>query len=100
MIHIPNEVYKALADELLEVIGEKSYVSRLCIPVESDDGSVLYELGISACIYRHKVSYPEGKVEQIYDVVPIWWELRTFVGDDRDEEINDAEFRRLKEYLV
>lgn len=100
MIHIPNEVYRALADELLEVIGAKHEVGWEIISVESSDGSVLYELGISAFIYRHKVSYPEGDVEQIYDVVPIWWELRTFVGDDRDEEINDAEFRRLKEYLV
>ena len=100
MIHIPNEVYKAMADELLEVIGEKSYVSESCIPVESDDGSVLYELGISACIYRHTVSYPEGEEEKIYDIVPLWWELQTFVGVDRDEEINDAEFGRLKEYLV
>lgn len=100
MIYIPNEVYKALADELLDIIGGNSYVEKWCISVERADGRVLYELSISACIYRHKVSYPEGEVEQIYDVVPIWWELRTFVGDDRDEEINDAEFGRLKEYLV
>lgn len=97
MKHITEEIYRTFAKELLDELLDRDYYNG---SIEVDDGDETYRLTLVAMFYRRDVVAPDGRWSEIYDVVPIWWELRTFVGDDREEEINDAEFGRLKEYLV
>ena len=52
----------------------------------------------SLIIYRKRVEMPEGVIEIIEDIVPVWWEFHTTI--DGVELINDFDFSALKEFIL
>lgn len=91
MVNITEETYRGIAMDLRDIIGERNYYS----------GTIRTELGNLNCsllVYRSRISFPEGECDQITDLVPIWWEFRTF---GRNREVpNDFQFSKIKQHLV
>lgn len=88
------ELYGIVARRLLDEIGDKSYYS----------GSFSFEYGSRECrlaatliVYRSMERMPEGDVERIDELVPVWWEFHT--SDAAGEHPNDFSFSELREYL-
>lgn len=94
-LHLEARIYEALAQELIEQIGARDYITTT---VEVEDGDRFFRLTLTAVLYRRTECRPEGTARPITDVVPIWWELHSFVGDE--EVLNDATFERIKEYII
>lgn len=95
-VHIEDRIYKALAVELREIIEVQNQCSTM---IELPDGEMTYRLTLAAFIYRENVSAPDGIWNDVKDIVPIWWELHTYVGPDMIERQNDATFDKLKKYI-
>lgn len=95
---IPEEVYGELATQLVEQIGAANYISNIRIQVETRTFD--YEFEVSAVIYWRDIAAPDGNYKELGDVVPIWWELHSYEGDDRVEILNDATFDRIKEHII
>lgn len=96
--HIPEEVYEALAEQLLDQIGLKSYAACLYARIETNEFE--YTLVMSACIYWHDMAAPEGNYREMEKIVPIWWELHSYEGDDQIECLNDATFDKINEHII
>lgn len=89
------DLYRKTARLLLERIGAQNYFS----------GSISFGYGTRECrlvativVYRSVERLPEGEVERIDDLVPVWWEFHT--SDSSGEHGNDFSFGELKRYLV
>lgn len=97
MLHITDEVYDLLAEELKDrIFAIEDDPSNLYIEVEHD--GFVYALELSAFVYWRTERYPEGDKTEIEDIIPVWWEIRVFNGDD-DEVSNDGDFKEIKEYI-
>lgn len=94
-LHVEEHIYDALAKAMLVEIGPRNYITTT---LEVEDGDLFFEFVCSAIIYRRTEEYPEGAFEAISDVVPVWWELSSFRGDE--QVLNDATFDKLKRYLI
>lgn len=95
---IPEEVYAELAAQLLQQIGNSNYISGLRATVETEDFD--YELIASAVIYWRNIAAPDGNYQELERIVPVWWELHSYEGDDRIECLNDAAFERIHEQII
>lgn len=91
-LHIEPHIYEALAQKLLEEIGMRDYITT---SLEVEDGDLFFRFTCSAIIYRRTEQWPEGVFEVISDIVPVWWELRSF--RDGEEVLNDATFNGIRE---
>ena len=94
MYEITTSIYTRAAERLCDAVGSRSYFS----------GSLEFTVGDTECrlvaslIVRHKqIEMPEGIVEQISGLIPIWWEFHTTV--DGEELINDFDLRTLEEFI-
>lgn len=96
--HIEKGIYAAIADKLTDAIGEGSYFSG-DIDHEDDYGNE-YHLGITVMVYRRTVTAPDCSWNEIYNIVPLWWEFHTYVGDDKEEVWNDFMFEEFKRWIV
>ena len=54
-------------------------------------------LTASVIVCRRRESLPEGDVDAVADLVPVWWEFRT--ADGEGEVANDFSFSEMKAYL-
>lgn len=96
MYTISSKVYLEVAERLSALIGNLHYYSG-AFEFESD--GVLYRMIMSAVIYRHKETLPEGRVVDLIDnIIPVWWEFHSTT--DEGEVLNDFDFAELKEYLL
>mgnify|MGYP003534979484 FL=1 len=96
MYTISSKVYLEVAERLSALIGFSHYYSG---SFEIDFGEVTCRMVLSAVVYRHQESFPEGRIVDIIDnVVPVWWEFHTVT--EEGEVINDFDFAELKEYLL
>lgn len=92
VIEIGADVYQRVAQQLKESIGDSCYHNG---SLEFDFEGVYSTFTASLIVYRHDAAYPEGKVSEINDIVPVWWEYSTTLKD-RGEVLNDFSFAELK----
>lgn len=91
---VSPELYRESAERLIEAIGTANYFS----------GSVSFALDGVECllrasliVYRREHSLPEGRVDAVADLVPVWWEFHTIV--EGTERLNDFDLGEMKHYL-
>lgn len=89
MINIQQSTYEAMASDLFDMIGERSYFEGT-IYHEVDE--YFAELRLSAIIYRFRES---GNIKEI---VPIWWELDAITEDG--PQMNDFEFKKIRQIII
>lgn len=95
MYTISSQLYDCTARNLLEAVDGRNYFSG---SVDFNFGDIECRLTASLIIYRSKRSLPEGDVDVISDIVPVWWEFHT--SNAEDEMLNDFSFGDLKRYLL
>lgn len=89
------DLYRTTARLLLERIGARDFFSG---SISFDYGSRECRLVATIVVYRSVERLPEGEVERIDDLVPVWWEFHT--SDAAGEHANDFSFGELKRYLL
>ena len=94
---IPEEVYAELAEQVVERIGDHNYITTR---VQAETEHYVYTLTLSACIYWAEVAAPDGNYRNIADIVPVWWELHAYEGDEGLERLNDATFEKIKQHII
>ena len=94
MYDILPELYQKVLAEILDSVGNRGYYSGR---LELEHEGVTCVMSLSAVIYRSEERYPEGLVQRIVDMVPVWWEFHTFL--DGDELLNNFSFNFLRQYL-
>ncbi len=97
MYHINRTKYNLLADEIRSSLTDISYFSGT-VSLDAPDGGAQIEFTASLVIYRRKVSVLSDEKDDIVDVVPVWWECRTWF-DDREVQ-NDFDFGHLRRCLL
>lgn len=93
-IRIPDWLYTETLDRLCEAIDGRDYFSST---IDFRTGCLDCCLKTAVIVYREQTSYPEGTVDEICDLVPIWWEFHTL--KDGEEVLNDFQFFEMKKYL-
>ncbi len=94
MFQITSTIYNSIAIKLLDSINPSTIFSG-AIEFDSDDVNIKFVATIIP-YYTHEY-VPEGVIEILYDIVPVWWELHTTTQED--EVINDFDFETFK-YLT
>lgn len=94
MYKVSPEFYVALVEKLLEQIDLKEYYSGV---LEFEFEDVNCRMVLSAVVYRKGVVYAERPSLGVRDVVPVWWELHTYI--EGEECLNDFSFNELREYI-
>lgn len=94
MIEINSQIYKAVASELRERIGDASFFNGT---VEYETDEFYSTLTLSAIVRRKTESLPEGPVGRIADIIPVWWEFSTV--QQCGEVLNDFSFPEFKTYV-
>lgn len=91
---VSTALYREAADRLLDAVGARSYFS----------GTVSFRFSETECrltasliVYRKRHPLPEGDVDAIADLVPVWWEFHTRVDDT--ECLNDFSFSELRSFI-
>lgn len=95
MYTIPSAIYEKAAQNLCDQVGSSSYFSGSIAFTHED---VECRMVLSLIIYHKRTKMPEGRVEMIEDLVPVWWEFHTEIGGE--EILNDFDFAILKEYII
>ena len=94
MLIITDDIYRALALQLIQAIEQKYYFSG---SIEYDTQEMYSTLVTSVIIDKKSIVFPEGSHDVIVDVVPVWWEFKTF---QRDGEVhNSFSWREFVEFL-
>ncbi|MFI3258615.1 MAG: hypothetical protein R3Y16_00800, partial [Rikenellaceae bacterium] len=91
-IFTSNE-YKELSERLRESISSLNFYSGV---VEFETDNVEIRFIATIMVYFRRDHYPEGEVNTLIDMVPVWWEMHTTTLDG--DVINDFDFTTLKEY--
>lgn len=95
MYNILPELYDITTEMLLERVGRSEYFSG---SIEFDYGDVECRLTVSVIVYRRREVLPEGELDLVCDMVPVWWEFHTTVGGE--ERLNDFLFTEIRERLA
>ncbi len=72
---VSTQLYRKVADRLLEAIADKGFFSG-AVELSSDDG-VVCRLVTSCVVWRTDSEMPEGEGSRVRSVVPVWWEFHT-----------------------
>ncbi len=88
------EDYELLLGRLTEAIGGRHYFNGT---VRAEGTDVDFLLTCSCVVYRRAVEMPDGQRDEVTDIVPVWWDLRS-VGDDGEVD-NDFSFDTMRELL-
>ncbi len=88
------EDYELLLGRLVEVIGGRHYFNGT---VRAEGTDVDFLLTCSCVVYRGAVEMPDGRRDEITDIVPVWWDLRS-IGDEGEVD-NDFSFDTMRELL-
>lgn len=91
---IPNYVYEALANKILNSIKGTYFNTK----VEVVDEDVEIVFSVSAFIYTKREIAEDYDIEKITDIVPVWWECHTYLHNK--EIINNVSFNVLKNFLL
>ena len=82
--------YEKTAQKLCDSIGCDNYFSGT-IEFACEDTEC--RMVASLIIYRKRIEMPEGVIEVIEDIVPVWWEFHTTIGSE--ELLNDFSFKTM-----
>lgn len=96
-LHVEPEIYEQLVYELIERIESREYFKDVTFGIEKD--GVIYEMTTTGIVYREKYSAPDYEGSYVSDIVPVWWELHTFKGEEMIECLNDATFDKIRELI-
>lgn len=97
MLHITDEVYELLAEELeARIFAIEDDPSNLYIEVDRE--GYIYALELSAFVFWRTVRYPEGDRQEINNIIPVWWEIHVF-NTEGDEVSHDGCFNEIKQYI-
>ena len=88
-------MYEALASEIYSSLRCRCYFSGTA---ETEDGDTLCRLTASLIIYRRQTSPLSDDYGSVVNVVPVWWECRTF--GDGGEVANDFDFDLLRSAML
>ncbi|MFI3268780.1 MAG: hypothetical protein SNG14_03350 [Rikenellaceae bacterium] len=88
---IPHNVYEELTDRLIESIGSSDYFSGNVTAIDANNS---YKLIASIIIYRHKSHLHRDANRPIRKIVPVWWELQSYIENEEVE--NDFDFNIFK----
>lgn len=94
MYSVSSELYRETAERLMEAIGPAGYYSGT---LSFGFGEAECRLVVSAIVYCERRLLPEGAVDLLRDLVPVWWEFHTETAGE--ERFNDFSFAELRRYL-
>lgn len=95
MYSISPELYRQVADRLLDAIGDGDYFSGA---FDLRFGAVSCRLIATLLVYRTRGALPEGERRPVTDLVPVWWEFRTDTEEGPTD--NDFSFSELKAFVL
>ena len=95
MCEILSQIYEKTAQKLCDLMDGEGYFSGT---IEFAHENIECRFVASLIIYCKRVEMPEGDLEVIDDIVPVWWEFHTSIAGV--EYINDFDFSLLKEYII
>ena len=94
MLIITDDLYRSIAEQLVLEIDQKYYFSG---SIEYDTSELYSTLIISVIVDKKCIVVPEGAYNVITDIVPVWWEFKTF---QRDGEVhNSFSWQEFNEFL-
>lgn len=93
-VRVSEAVYREACERLTEAIGGTNYYSGT---LDFAAEGLECRLTVDAIVYRQRRPYPEGDMEEISDLVPVWWEFHT--SKDGEELPNDFRFSELRKYI-
>ena len=88
MIQITTPIYEAIADMLIERIGDADYFNGT---VEYDTEELYSSLTCTLIVCRNPVT------QRIYSILPVWWEYNTDLCDG--SQLNDFSWSELDRYI-
>ena len=94
MYKISSTIYEKAAQKLCDQVGSNGYFSGTITFTHEE---VECRMVVSLIIYHKRVEMPEGTLESIEDLVPVWWEFHTEINGE--ELLNDFDFATIKEYI-
>ena len=94
MFCVTPEIYGQVAVIIADRLGQTDYLSE---NFEFEVDGVLCRLLFSAVVYRKRLYVPEGELDVLSDLVPVWWEFHTFAAEG--EMLNDFSFNELRQYF-
>lgn len=94
ILSISSQLYGEVLNRLTDEIGARGYFSGV---LEFNFDELFCRLVVSCFVYRRAITMPEGPMEAITDLVPVWWEFHTF--DAEGERLNDFSFSELRALL-
>lgn len=86
--------YELLLGRLTEAVGGRHYFNGT---VRAQGADADFLLTCSCVVYRAAVEMPDGRRDELTDIVPVWWDLRS-VTDDGEAD-NDFSFDTMRELL-
>lgn len=91
-----TELYQELLAALYRAIdGRDYYTGRLSITLPEGGEALL----ICTCFVCWRgVSAPDGRWNELRDLIPVWWEMHTFDAEG-NELLNDYSFEEMRDYL-
>ena len=91
---VSPELYRETAVRLADALDGGGYFSG---SVRFAFGGMECRLTASVIVCRRRESLPEGDVDAVADLVPVWWEFHT--AGDGGEVLNDFSFSDLRACL-
>lgn len=92
MFQITTQIYNRIAVELQNHTNHTNIFSGNIEFVSNDGIEVRFVATIIP--YYHREEFPEGIVDILYNIIPVWWELHTTTSEG--ELLNDFDFETLK----
>lgn len=94
MLIITEPIYQNIAKIVVENIGQRYFFSGT---VEYDTEELYSTLVTTLLIDKKRITEPDGAREVIVDIIPVWWEFKTF---QREGEVsNSFSWQEFKEFL-
>lgn len=91
---IPNYAYEAIARKILDAING-TYINT---KIEVVDEDVEITFSLNGFVYTKTEEACDYSVENITDIVPVWWECHTYLYGK--EIMNNVSFNVLKNFLL
>ena len=95
MYEITSSIYLELAELLVDAIADKEFYSGVVV---CHDGEVRCRLLCTVIVSREERTFDGGTYRAINRIIPVWWELQTFEGEELVK--NDFSFEQLRKTIL
>lgn len=93
MYEITSSIYLELAERLVAAVGDKEFFSGAVVAY---DGDLCCRLVCTVIVSRERELIDDRVRRVIKRIVPVWWELKTAVGEEVvDNDFSFEELRRV-----